>query len=79
MLFRSENEIESIENRKLEIEKSMADPDFFKSKDSMETTKEYKEIHAAIEKLYSDWSSISDEIEQATLRFDKEINAISSR
>ncbi|MCH2025990.1 MAG: ABC-F family ATP-binding cassette domain-containing protein [Verrucomicrobiales bacterium] len=74
-----ENEIESIENRKLEIEKSMADPDFFKSKDSMETTKEYKEIHAAIEKLYSDWSSISDEIEQATLRFDKEINAISSR
>ena len=57
----------------------MADPDFFKSKDSMETTKEYKEIHAAIEKLYSDWSSISDEIEQATLRFDKEINAISSR
>lgn len=74
-----ENEIESIENRKSEIEKSMADPDFFKSKDSMETTKEYKEIHAAIEKLYSDWSSISDEIEQATLRFDKEINAISSR
>ncbi len=74
-----ENEIESIENRKLEIEKSMADPDFFKSKDSMETTKEYKEIHATIEKLYSDWSSISDEIEQATLRFDKEINAISSR
>ena len=74
-----ENEIESIENRKLEIEKSMANPDFFKSKDSMETTKEYKEIHAAIEKLYSDWSSISDEIEQATLRFDKEINAISSR
>ena len=71
--------IESIECRKLEIEKLMADPDFFKSKESMESTKEYKEIHTAIEKLYSDWSSISDEIEQLTLNFDKKINDISSR
>jgi ATP-binding cassette subfamily F protein 3 len=74
-----ENQIESIECRKLEIEKLMADPDFFKSKESMESTKEYKEIHTAIEKLYSDWSSISDEIEQLTLNFDKKINDISSR
>jgi len=74
-----EDEIESIECRKSEIEKSMADPDFFKSKGSMETTKEYKEIHAKIEKLYSDWSAISDDIEQIILNFDQKINSISTR
>ena len=57
----------------------MADPDFFKSKESTGTAKEYKEIHAEVEKLYSDWSLISDDIEQITLSFDEKINNLSTR
>lgn len=73
-----EDNIKLVEDRKLEIEKAMADPAFFKSKESADVTKEYKEIHAEIEKLYSDWSLISDDIEQITLSFDEKINSFSA-
>ncbi|NRB45714.1 MAG: ABC-F family ATP-binding cassette domain-containing protein [Verrucomicrobiales bacterium] len=74
-----ENKIKLAEDRKLEIEKEMADPAFFKLKESPDVTKEYKEIHAEVEKLYSNWSLISDEIEKITLDFEEKINDISSR
>ena len=74
-----ENQIKLVERRKLEIEKAMADPDFFKSKESTDVTKEYKEIHTDVEKLYSNWSLISDDIEQITLSFDEKINSLSDR
>ncbi|MDP6858989.1 MAG: hypothetical protein QF426_04125, partial [Verrucomicrobiales bacterium] len=74
-----EDQIKLVEDRKLEIEKAMTDPDFFKSKESTDVTKEYKEIHADVEKLYSNWSLISDDIEQITLSFDEKINNLSSR
>jgi len=74
-----ENQIKLVEGRKLEIEKAMADPDFFKSKESTDVTKEYKEIHTDVEKLYSNWSLISDDIEQITLSFDEKINSLSDR
>ena len=74
-----EDEIKLVEDRKLEIEKAMADPDFFKSTESTDVTKEYKEIHTKVEKLYSDWSSISDDIEQITSNFDEKINSFSAR
>jgi ATP-binding cassette subfamily F protein 3 len=73
-----EDNIKLVEDRKLEIEKAMADPAFFKSKESADVTKEYKEIHAEVEKLYSDWSLISDDIEQITLSFDEKINSFSA-
>ena len=73
-----EDNIKLVEDRKLEIEKAMADPAFFKSKESGDVTKEYKEIHAEVEKLYSDWSLISDDIEQITLSFDEKINSFSA-
>jgi len=74
-----ENKIKLAEDRKLEIEKEMADPAFFKLKESPDVTKEYKEIHAEVEKLYSNWSLISDEIEKITLDFEEKINDISGR
>ena len=74
-----ENKIKLVEDRKLEIEKEMADPAFFKLKESPDVTKEYKEIHAEVEKLYSNWSLISDEIEKITLDFEEKINDISGR
>ncbi|MEC9326426.1 MAG: ABC-F family ATP-binding cassette domain-containing protein [Verrucomicrobiota bacterium] len=74
-----ENKIKLVEDRKLEIEKAMADPAFFKLKESPNVTKEYKEIHAEVEKLYSTWSLISDEIEKITLDFEEKINDISGR
>ena len=74
-----ENKIKLAEDRKLEIEKEMADPAFFKLKESPDVTKEYKEIHAEVEKLYSNWSLISDEIEKITLDFEEKINDISDR
>ncbi|MBT7983302.1 MAG: ABC-F family ATP-binding cassette domain-containing protein [Akkermansiaceae bacterium] len=74
-----EDQIKLLEDRKLEIEKAMADPDFFKSKESPDVTKEYKEIHTDVEKLYSNWSLISDDIEQITLSFDEKINSLSDR
>jgi len=73
-----EDNIKLVEDRKLEIEKAMTDPAFFKSKESADVTKEYKEIHAEVEKLYSDWSLISDDIEQITLSFDEKINSFSA-
>ncbi len=65
-----EETIASKEARKAEIESLMADPEFFKNKDGAAgTAAEYRELAAAIEKAYTDWSKVSDEIEKVEAEF----------
>ncbi len=65
-----ETSIATGETRKAEIETAMADPEFFKNKEAATATAaEYRTIASAIEKAYSDWSEVSDEIEQLEAGF----------
>ena len=71
-----EEKIESLEYRKKEIEDLMIDENFFKSKDHIELTEEHKTSSLELESAFSDWSKISDEIEDVSKRFEKKINQI---
>lgn len=71
-----EEKIESLEYRKKEIEDLMIDENFFKSKDHIELTEEHKTSSLELESAFSDWSKISDEIEDVSKRFEEKINQI---
>ena len=71
-----EEKIESLEYRKKEIETLMTDENFFKSKDHIELTEEHKTSSLELESAFSDWSKISDEIEDVSKRFEEKINQI---
>jgi len=71
-----ESDIEKCERRKTEIEKNMNSEDFFKSNDHIEITEEYKSLLVKLEKLYSNWSTTSDQIEEISNEYDKIINEI---
>ena len=71
-----EEKIESLEYRKKEIEDLMIDENFFKSKDHIELTEEHKTSSLELESAFSDWSKISDEIEDISKRFEEKINQI---
>ncbi|RCL30924.1 MAG: ABC transporter ATP-binding protein [Verrucomicrobia bacterium] len=71
-----EEKIESLEYRKKEIEALMTDENFFKSKDHIELTEEHKTSSLELESAFSDWSKISDEIEDVSKRFEEKINQI---
>lgn len=71
-----ESDIEKCERRKTEIEKNMNSEDFFKSNDHIEITEEYKSLLVKLEKLYSKWSTTSDQIEEISNEYDKIINEI---
>ena len=58
-----ESDIEKCERRKTEIEKNMNSEDFFKSNDHIEITEEYKSLLVKLEKLFSNWSTTSDQID----------------
>ena len=71
-----ESDIEKCERRKTEIEKNMNSEDFFKSNDHIEITEEYKSLLVKLEKLFSNWSTTSDQIEEISNEYDKIINEI---
>ena len=71
-----EEKIESLEYRKKEIEALMTDENFFKSKDHIELTEEHKTSSLELESAFSDWSKISDEIEDVSKIFEEKINQI---
>ena len=71
-----ESVIEKCERRKTEIEKNMNSEDFFKSNDHIEITEEYKSLLVKLEKLFSNWSTTSDQIEEISNEYDKIINEI---
>ena len=71
-----ESDIEKCERRKTEIEKNMNSEDFFKSNDHIEITEEYKSLLVKLEKLYSNWSTTSDQIDEISNEYDKIINEI---
>ena len=71
-----EEKIESLEYRKKEIEALMTDENFFKSKDHIKLTEEHKTSSLELESAFSDWSKISDEIEDVSKRFEEKINQI---
>ena len=71
-----EEKIESLEYRKKEIEDLMIDENFFKSKDHIELTEEHKTSSLELESAFSDWSKISDEIEDVSKIFEEKINQI---
>lgn len=71
-----EEKIESLEYRKKEIEALMTDKNFFKSKDHIELTEEHKTSSLELESAFSDWSKISDEIEDVSKIFEEKINQI---
>ena len=71
-----EEKIESLEYRKKVIEDLMIDENFFKSKDHIELTEEHKTSSLELESAFSDWSKISDEIEDVSKRFEEKINQI---
>ena len=48
----------------------MGNPDFFKDKEqAIKVTADHREISSAIEKHYSDWASVSDELERTERNF----------
>ena len=71
-----ESDIEKCERRKTEIEKNMNSEDFFKSNDHVEITEEYKSLLVKLEKLFSNWSTTSDQIDEISNEYDKIINEI---
>ena len=71
-----ESDIEKCERRKTEIEKNMNSEDFFKSNDHIEITEEYKSLLVKLEKLFSNWSTTSDQIDEISNEYDKIINEI---
>ena len=71
-----ESHIEKCERRKTEIEKNMNSEDFFKSNDHIEITEEYKSLLVKLEKLFSNWSTTSDQIDEISNEYDKIINEI---
>ena len=71
-----EEKIESLEYRKKVIEDLMIDENFFKSKDHIELTEEHKTSSLELESAFSDWSKISDEIEDVSKIFEEKINQI---
>ena len=71
-----ESDIEKCERRKTEIEKNMNSEDFFKSNDHIEITEEYKSLLVKLEKLFSKWSTTSDQIDEISNEYDKIINEI---
>ena len=53
----------------------MADPEFFKDKEqAAQAATDYKEHAATIERCYTEWSEISDEIEKLEADFDAKIS-----
>jgi ATP-binding cassette subfamily F protein 3 len=62
-LEKIEQEIERAERRKVEIEILMADPEFYKHADKAKATaQEYKDVQAAIERHYAEWTTVTEEI-----------------
>ncbi|MBI5021994.1 MAG: ATP-binding cassette domain-containing protein [Ignavibacteriales bacterium] len=60
-----EKDISSMESRKLEIEASMGNPDFYKNSDqAKKVNHEYKELQTKLEAVYSSWSEITEKISE---------------
>jgi ATP-binding cassette subfamily F protein 3 len=75
-LKKIEEQIEKLEYRKKEIELLMTNEDFFKSKDHIELTEEYKKSANELETSFTDWSTISDEIEEVSKNYEEQINQL---
>ena len=71
-----ESNIDKAETRKTEIETQMTSEDFFKTSDHLKLTEEHKILANSLEKHYSEWSEISDEIDGITKEHDDIINNI---
>ncbi len=57
--------IATLEARRAEIEKLMADPEFFKDQDKVKAVnEEYKEAAAGLETAFTEWSEVSDKLER---------------
>ena len=54
----------------------MTSEDFFKTSDHLKLTEEHKILANSLEKHYSEWSEISDEIDEITKEYDDIINNI---
>ncbi|HQT91914.1 MAG TPA: ABC transporter ATP-binding protein, partial [Candidatus Kryptobacter bacterium] len=66
-LKRVEDDIARMEKRRKEIEGRMADPDFYRNAvEAKETSIEYKDLEKELEKRYSRWSDLMQEIEKAS-------------
>ena len=54
----------------------MASEDFFKTSDHLKLTEEHKILVDSLEKLFSEWSETSDEMDEITKEYDNMINNI---
>ena len=54
----------------------MTDENFFKSKDHIELTEEHKSSSLELESSFTNWSKISDDIEDISKSFEEQINRI---
>jgi predicted nucleic acid-binding Zn-ribbon protein len=58
-----EKEISHMESRKLEVEATMANPDFYKNSDqAKKVNHEYKELQSKLESVYTSWSEVTEKI-----------------
>ncbi len=65
-----EQRIAEFEVSKSQIENTMSNPEFFKDQDrAIKTAADHRAIALAIEKHYSEWAAVSDELERAEKKF----------
>jgi len=68
---KAEGEIESLENRKWELEEFMADPQLYQDQDKFaDCTREYKTLVRRLERNYQKWEEIQAKIEAIASDFD---------
>ena len=70
-----EEQIAELEEQKHQLETEMKSPGFFKDKEqSMQSSSLHREISLRIEKHYSEWAVISDELETTEMDFDAKLS-----
>jgi ATP-binding cassette subfamily F protein 3 len=75
-LHEFENDIEELEERKMEIEELMADPDFYDDEDRVkEISLEYETVKAESAEKMEKWEEIAGRIEHIENSFDQEYKA----
>ena len=71
-----EQQIAELEEQKCQLETKMKSPEFFKDKEqSIQSSTLHREISLRIEKYYSEWAAISDEIEKTEMDFDTRLSS----
>ena len=74
-LAKVEETIGRLEERKTELEKLLADPDFYKhAAEAKDALTEHKEVQSTLERLEGEWNGITGELEKMREKVDREFN-----